>query len=217
VTTVQSEQDKLLSFIQERSGASWEQCFNSSGVGEGIHDPDEAAALLNQTIDLLLEAGRIEWDGSQYVAAAPAEFTETELGKLRRDAIEWLERQPAWQRMPDKQRAVIATAIKKHFGFEKGLCVGPKRMIREYRGKVDESTINRARRAMKAAGLEISIENSRPNGSTTTSLRFLPPAFYMETGRAVPQALAEREGWGVVVSFEELKRQALEAVEAATG
>lgn len=112
------------------------------------------------------------------------------LGDFRKAYLEWLEEQPVWQAMPHKQRGVIATAIKKHMNPEDGLLVGPKTMAKEYRGPVSDRTIDRALSALSTAGAIVGVPRKRPNGSTMTSARFAPPAFYEQVGVPVPGVLA---------------------------
>jgi hypothetical protein len=132
----------------------------------------------------------------------PKENAPDELGEHRRLILEWLHQQEAWLRMPHKWRAVHATIILKHHSPVDGLFVGPKRIRREYKPGVSQSTLRRLNRYLDSHGLQESIPQKRSNGSTTTSARYPSEGFYRWAGLPLPERLAGHLGWGEVIPFD---------------
>lgn len=140
----------------------------------------------------------IERIPGEYWRAVGRPRAETEIGAFRREFLAWLSSHEAWQMMPAKQRGVMAGTILRRMNPENGLYVGQKRMRREAKGRVSESTVWRARKALRDAGLLVAVKQKRPNGSQAPSAWYPATAFYISQGLPVPAKLAEHLGWGVV-------------------
>jgi hypothetical protein len=160
-----------------------------------LSDPsaERRAALALAHVEALEELGLAPRTLRAYVQRKLRASEDDPVGAFRDDLLTWLDQQPAWMELPRKQRAVVATAIRRHLGLEDGLTASYQTYADEARA--GKSTARRALGELARAGLLVRIgDRRRPEGTDRrqTSNQYFPaPVFYAARGLTMPARLVE--------------------------